>query len=194
MYLNTRICELFVFMLSKNELTFFFFRVMTANSSDGVVEADVMRQFLLQCADNYGSSQNHRKSTLWTPSAEDDIEDDESMELKRSSSRIGLGSKLEELRRRERELELEEMLQALDLDRDGKVSLNDFIRLLILDQVEEETDNDEVDNDEAKKRPKSKDKANGEDTNGHKSSKERKDNNSEDSNEYRSRHKGCIIM
>ena len=167
---------------------------MTANSSDGVVEADVMRQFLLQCADNYGSTHNHRKSTMWTPSSEDAIEDDESLELRRSSSRIGLGSKLEELRRRERELELEEMLQALDLDRDGKVSLNDFIRLLILDQVEEETDNDEVDNDEAKKRPKSKDKANGEDTNGHKSSKERKDNNSEDSNEYRSRHKGCIIM
>ena len=143
----------------KNKQILLFFRVMTANSSDGVVEADVMRQFLLQCADNYGSSQNHRKSTLWTPSAEDDIEDDESMELKRSSSRIGLGSKLEELRRRERELELEEMLQALDLDRDGKVSLNDFIRLLILDQVEEEADNEEVDNDEAKKRGKSKDKS-----------------------------------
>ena len=167
---------------------------MTANSSDGVVEADVMRQFLLQCADNYGSTHNHRKSTLWTPSSEDAIEDDESLELRRSSSRIGLGSKLEELRRRERELELEEMLQALDLDRDGKVSLNDFIRLLILDQVEEETENDEVDDNGTAKQSKSKGKTNGEDTNGRTSSIDRKNSDLEDSNESRSRHKGCIIM
>ena len=167
---------------------------MTANSSDGVVEADVMRQFLLQCADNYGSSHQNRKSTLWTPGTEEDIEDDVSLELRQSSSRMGLGSKLEELRRRERELELEEMLQALDLDRDGKVSLNDFIRLLILDQVEEETDNEETENDENKERSKLKDTSNGEDTNGHTSAMDRKDINIEDTNENRSRHKGCIIM
>ena len=66
---------------------------MTANSSDGVVEADVMRQFLLQCADNYGS--NHNRAPTMFPGTEE-----EGDELRRSSSRIGIGSKLEELRSR----------------------------------------------------------------------------------------------
>ena len=164
---------------------------MTANSSEGVVEADVMRQFLLQCADNYGS-RHHRRSTMWTPGSEE-----EDSELRRSSSRIGLGSKLEELRRRERELELEEMLQALDLDRDGKVSLNDFIRLLILDQAEEHSG--ETDGREEGSRETSKNTPSGEDSNGRASSIERKDTTvnieAGEDNVYQTRsRKGCSIM
>ena len=163
---------------------------MTANSSDGVVEADVMRQFLLQCADNYGS--NHNRAPTMFPGTEE-----EGNELRRSSSRIGIGSKLEELRRRERELELEEMLQALDLDRDGKVSLNDFIRLLILDQVEEETGKTEghlEDPNEANKNARSS-----ADANGLASSVERKDTNVniEDTEEnvcQTRTSKGCLVM
>lgn len=158
---------------------------MTANSSDGVVEADVMRQFLLQCADNYG---HQRPVTKLTPS------EDGGSQIGRSASRMGFGSRLEDIRRRERELELEEMLQALDLDRDGKVSLNDFIRLLILDQ------NDG--GDEGVNRPVETQKSNkktptSEDANEITSSNERKEaviQNVEDENEYRSRPKGCFIM
>jgi hypothetical protein len=164
---------------------------MTANSSDGVVEADVMRQFLLQCADNYGSHPRP-KSTMWTPGNEE-----EDNELPRSSSRIGLGSKLEELRRRERELELEEMLNALDLDRDGKVSLNDFIRLLILDQVEEDSGQTEGQEEGSKKT--SKKAPSGEDANGRASSIDRKDTTvnieAGEENVYQTRsRKGCLIM
>ena len=177
----------------------FFSRVMTANSSDGIVEADVMRQFLLQCADNYGgggiSANNPNLSSVWIPGEEDEIDD-----LTRSSSRMGLGSKLEELRRRERELELEEMLQALDLDRDGKVSLNDFIRLLILDtDVEEEEENKEgeermnndgnEDDDENGKTRRRR-----EDANGRASSIDRKNTIVHHQETAQERTKGCVIM
>ena len=177
----------------------FFSRVMTANSSDGIVEADVMRQFLLQCADNYGgggiSGNNPNLSSVWIPGEEDEIDD-----LTRSSSRMGLGSKLEELRRRERELELEEMLQALDLDRDGKVSLNDFIRLLILDtDVEEEEENKEgeermnndgnEDDDENGKTRRRR-----EDANGRASSIDRKNTIVHHQETAQERTKGCVIM
>ena len=172
---------------------------MTANSSDGIVEADVMRQFLLQCADNYGgggiSGNNPNLSSVWIPGEEDEIDD-----LTRSSSRMGLGSKLEELRKRERELELEEMLRALDLDRDGKVSLNDFIRLLILDtDVEEEEENkeegrnndgNEEDDENGKTRRR------GEDANGRASSIERKNTivHHQETASHQGRTKGCLIM
>ena len=171
---------------------------MTANSSDGIVEADVMRQFLLQCADNYGgggiSANNPNLSSVWTPGEEDEIDD-----LTRSSSRMGLGSKLEELRR-ERELELEEMLQALDLDRDGKVSLNDFIRLLILD-TEEELESKEVEegmnncgNEEDDESGKTRRR--GEDANGRASSIERKNTivHHQENASHQGRTKGCLIM
>ena len=175
----------------------FFSRVMTANSSDGIVEADVMRQFLLQCADNYGgggiSGNNPNLSSVWIPGEEDEIDD-----LTRSSSRMGLGSKLEELRKRERELELEEMLRALDLDRDGKVSLNDFIRLLILDtDVEEEEENkeegrnndgNEEDDENGKTRRR------GEGANGRASSIERKNTIVHHQETAQERTKGCVIM
>ena len=156
---------------------------MTANSSDGVVEADVMRQFLLQCADNYGP---HRPSKILTP-AEDRVS-----ELGRSASRMGLGARYVDIRRRERELELEEMLQALDLDRDGKVSLNDFIRLLILDQNDE---GDEGINVETKER--NKNTPTGDDANDITSPKDRNrtmNQNLEDEDEYQSRPKGCSLM
>ena len=170
---------------------------MTANSSDGIVEADVMRQFLLQCADNYGgggiSGNNPNLSSVWIPGEEDEIDD-----LTRSSSRMGLGSKLEELRRRERELELEEMLQALDLDRDGKVSLNDFIRLLILD-TEEELESKEVEegmnncgNEEDDENGKTRRR--GEDANGRASSIERKNTIVHHQETAQERTKGCLIM
>ena len=177
----------------------FFSRVMTANSSDGIVEADVMRQFLLQCADNYGgggiSGNNPNLSSVWIPGEEDEIDD-----LTRSSSRMGLGSKLEELRRRERELELEEMLQALDLDRDGKVSLNDFIRLLILDtDVEEEEENKEEEermnndgNEEDDENRKTRRRR--EDANGRASSIERKNTIVHHQETAQERTKGCVIM
>ena len=177
----------------------FFSRVMTANSSDGIVEADVMRQFLLQCADNYGgggiSGNNPNLSSVWIPGEEDEIDD-----LTRSSSRMGLGSKLEELRRRERELELEEMLQALDLDRDGKVSLNDFIRLLILDtDVEEEEENKEgeerMNNDGNEDDDENgKTRRRGEDANGRASSIERKNTIVHHQETAQERTKGCVIM
>ena len=168
-----------------NLLNITHFRVMTANSSEGVVEADVMRQFLLQCADNYG---HHRPSSIMPPS------EDGGSEMGRSSSRMGLGSRLEDIRRRERELELEEMLQALDLDQDGKVSLNDFIRLLILDQngVGEEETNRRVEAKDSNKNTPTR-----EDTNDITSSNERKRTiiqNVEDDNEYQSRTKGCFLM
>ena len=129
---------------------------------------------------------------MWTPGIEE-----EDNELRRSSSRIGLGSKLEELRRRERELELEEMLQALDLDRDGKVSLNDFIRLLILDQVEE--DSGETDGQEDGSRETSKSAPSGEEANGRASSIEGKNTTvnieTGEDNVYQTRSsKGCLIM
>ena len=177
----------------------FFSRVMTANSSDGIVEADVMRQFLLQCADNYGgggiSGNNPNLSSVWIPGEEDEIDD-----LTRSSSRMGLGSKLEELRRRERELELEEMLQALDLDRDGKVSLNDFIRLLILDtDVEEEEENKEGEermnndgNEEDDENGKTRRRR--EDANGRASSIDRKNTIVHHQETAQERTKGCVIM
>ena len=172
---------------------------MTANSSDGIVEADVMRQFLLQCADNYGgggiSGNNPNLSSVWIPGEEDEIDD-----LTRSSSRMGLGSKLEELRRRERELELEEMLRALDLDRDGKVSLNDFIRLLILDtDVEEEEENKEggMNNDGNEEDDENgKTRRRGEDANGRASSIERKNTivHHQETASHQGRTKGCLIM
>ena len=175
----------------------FFSRVMTANSSDGIVEADVMRQFLLQCADNYGgggiSGNNPNLSSVWIPGEEDEIDD-----LTRSSSRMGLGSKLEELRRRERELELEEMLRALDLDRDGKVSLNDFIRLLILDtDVEEEEENKEggMNNDGNEEDDENeKTRRRGEGANGRASSIERKNTIVHHQETAHERTKGCVIM
>ena len=174
---------------------------MTANSSDGIVEADVMRQFLLQCADNYGgggiSGNNPNLTSVWIPGEEDEIDD-----LTRSSSRMGLGSKLEELRRRERELELEEMLRALDLDRDGKVSLNDFIRLLILDtDVEEEEENKEGEermNNEGNEEDdeNGKTRRRGEDANGRASSIERKNTivHHQETASHQGRTKGCLIM
>ena len=172
---------------------------MTANSSDGIVEADVMRQFLLQCADNYGgggiSGNNPNLSSVWIPGEEDEIDD-----LTRSSSRMGLGSKLEELRRRERELELEEMLRALDLDRDGKVSLNDFIRLLILDtDVEEEEENKEgeerMNNDGNEEDDENgKTRRRGEGANGRASSIERKNTIVHHQETAQERTKGCVIM
>ena len=174
---------------------------MTANSSDGIVEADVMRQFLLQCADNYGgggiSGNNPNLSSVWIPGEEDEIDD-----LTRSSSRMGLGSKLEELRKRERELELEEMLRALDLDRDGKVSLNDFIRLLILDtDVEEEEENKEgeegMNNDGNEEDDENgKTRRRGEDANGRASSIERKNTivHHQETASHQGRTKGCLIM
>ena len=172
---------------------------MTANSSDGIVEADVMRQFLLQCADNYGgggiSGNNPNLTSVWIPGEEDEIDD-----LTRSSSRMGLGSKLEELRKRERELELEEMLRALDLDRDGKVSLNDFIRLLILDtDVEEEEENKEegMNNDGNEEDDENgKTRRRGEDANGRASSIERKNTivHHQETASHQGRTKGCLIM
>ena len=151
---------------------------MTANSSDGVVEADVMRQFLLQCADNYG----HHQTSDNLPGEEEDNE------LRRSSSRMGIGAKIEELRRRERELELEEMLQALDLDQDGRVSLNDFIRLLILDQVEVHEGDSNVEAEEPNE------SINNDPTGEDKIKSKEVDPVSADENQCNSRTKGCALM
>ena len=141
------------------------------------MEADVMRQFLLQCSDNYGQ----RPSSTLTPA------EDGGSELVRSSSRIGIGSRLEDIRRRERELELEEMLQALDLDRDGKVSLDDFIRLLVLDQGNVDGENETT---KSNKAPPTEDESNGVCS----STDRRGTTVVERDNESESRHRGCILM
>ena len=133
---------------------------MTANSADGVVEAEEMRRFLLQCADNYGGHRRIHISNRNLSVAETSfingagsasvngksVVDEDGCDIGldqgiavggndgRRSRGGGWSKRLEEIRQREVELELEEMLTALDLDKDGKVSLDDFIRLLIIDQ------------------------------------------------------------
>ena len=92
------------------------------------------------------------------------------------------------------------MLRALDLDRDGKVSLNDFIRLLILD-TEEELEGKEVEegmnnggNEEDDENGKTRRR--GEDANGRASSIERKNTivHHQETASHQGRTKGCLIM
>ena len=94
------------------------------------------------------------------------------------------------------------MLQALDLDGDGKVSLNDFIRLLVLDQDEEETvenpKNGETEGEVEEQSNKARLSCG--EINETPSSADRKTtitNNSIDEDEaatYKHRHKGCALM
>ena len=170
---------------------------MTANSSDGVVEAEVMRRFLLQCADNnYG----HRPPATDYMLSPDNDEGCSEKETRRSSSRnLGFGSRLEDIRARERELELEEMLQALDLDGDGKVSLDDFIRLLVLDQNNENNiANDEETGGVQTKEGRDETMNDCESTQGDDGTASNRNTNIantvEEENEYQHRPKGCLLM
>ena len=89
------------------------------------------------------------------------------------------------------------MLQALDLDGDGKVSLDDFIRLLILDETEKVPDEHQAHKVEVG--TDNSDKANSPNEGSEDNTNDRKltprQNNSVDEDEHSERlHKGCMLM
>merc|ERR1712012_1026192 len=102
-----------------------FFRVVAAETSEGVLTANEIRRFLLQCThDTHPSSSSspcHKRRT----SSGGDSGGPGGVGV--GVGRSGSSGQLDKLK----ESELNEMLLALDLDKDGKVKLDDFLRLLV---------------------------------------------------------------
>ena len=98
------------------KLFLYSFRVVAAETSEGVLTANEIRRFLLHQG----------------PSSESPTLSSSPGKLSNAGDTMAGGEPTNP--ERLRELELEEMLTALDLDGDGKIKMDDFVRLLVVPQ------------------------------------------------------------